>query len=293
VPAGRLAAFQDGFAAALMAPDVAVDGAVADALEIARLVAQPGFAVYRNTVLKGCIDALQANFPAVSRLVGDEWFRAAAGIHARANLPRQPSLLDYGSDFPAYLAGFEPAAELPYLADVARLDRFWTESHVARDETPVAAAAVARLGAEALGRTVLHPHAAARWAWFDDAPIVSIWERNRAGATIANGGASLAPDPESKSIAGESEGLAPDLEWRAEGVLITRPRGKVEWTALPKAGGAFLDACAAGRTLAVAATAALDADPRADLAALLALLLDAGAFGRIVAGAVDLEDRAR
>ena len=28
------------------------------------------FAVYRNTVLKGCIDALQANYPTVGQLVG-------------------------------------------------------------------------------------------------------------------------------------------------------------------------------------------------------------------------------
>ncbi len=178
-PSGRLRAFQDGFAAALIAPAVPADGVSDLPPEIARLVAQPGFAVYRNTVLKGCIDALQANYPAVSRLVGDEWFRAAAVIYARANLPRQPSLLDYGSDFAAFLATFEPAAELPYLAGVARLDRFWTEAHVARDEPPVAAAAVAGFAAAELGRVVLHPHASARWAWFDDAPIATIWARNR------------------------------------------------------------------------------------------------------------------
>jgi len=64
-------------------------------------------------------------------------------------------------------------------------------------------------------------------------------------------------------------------------VLITRPRGAVLWTPLGKPGCAFLDACAAGRTLAAAATAALDADPQADLAALIAQTLDAGAFGRL------------
>jgi hypothetical protein len=47
---------------------------------IARLARQPGFAVYRNTVIKGCVDALQANYPAVARLVGAEWFRSAATL---------------------------------------------------------------------------------------------------------------------------------------------------------------------------------------------------------------------
>jgi hypothetical protein len=262
---GHLYAFQDGFAAALIAPAVPAGGASAVPPEIARLVAQPGFAVYRNTVQKGCIDALQANYPAVSRLVGDEWFRAAAIIYARANLPRQPSLLSYGSDFPTFLATFEPAAELPYLAGVARLDRFWTEAHVARDEVPLAAAAVAEFAATDLARVALRPHAAARWAWFEDEPIATIWERNRTG----------------KALLDAEEGVAPDLDWRAEGVLITRPRGAVEWTSLGKGGCAFLDACATGGALADAAMAALDADPLADLAALMALTLDAGAFSRI------------
>lgn len=104
-----LASFQDAFAAALLAPEAGPSG----------LAAQPGFAVHRNTVLKACIDALQANFPSVARLVGDEWFRAAAAVYARANLPRQPALLDYGENFAAFLARFPPAAELTYLADAA------------------------------------------------------------------------------------------------------------------------------------------------------------------------------
>jgi hypothetical protein len=112
---------------------------------------------------------------------------------------------------------------------------------------------------------VLHPHASARWAWFDDAPIFSIWARNRTADSIVNDAASRAPD----------------LAWAAEGVLITRPRAAVLWTSLGKSGCAFLDACAAGGTLAAAATAALDADPRADLAALIAQTLDTGAFGRL------------
>ena len=274
---GRLRAFQDGFASALIAPGMPSDGVFGAPPEIARLVAQPGFAVYRNTVLKGCIDALQANYPAVSRLVGDEWFRAAAGIYARANLPRHPTMLDYGLDFAAFLAAFEPAAELPYLAGVARLDRFWTEAHIARDETPVAAAAVAEFTTAELARIVLHPHASARWAWFEGEPIVTIWERNRTAEAI---------------MAGEGS-LALDLDWRAEGVLITRPRGAVLWTPLGKAGCAFLDACAAGGTLAGAATAALGADPQADLATLMALTLDAGAFGCFAAHDDDPDRPAR
>jgi hypothetical protein len=254
-PAGRLERFQDEFARALVAQDLA---AARLSPAIARLAAQPAFAVYRNTVMKGCIDALAANYPSVARLVGDEWFRAAAGIYVRANPPRLPMLVDYGADFAAFLAGFAPAAELPYLPGVARLDRFWTEAHIARDEAPLDAASVACLAPADLARTVLQPHASARWAWFDAQPIVTIWRRNRSPAAAADG----------------------EIEWRGEGVLVVRPGAAVEYVELDAGTCAFLDACGAGRTLAEAAAAALAASAAADLARLMAQLLEAGAFGR-------------
>lgn len=248
--------FQDGFARALLATEPRADDL---APEIARLAAQPAFAVYRNTVMKGCIDALQANYPSVARLVGEEWFRAAAAIFVRTHLPRQPTLAVYGEGFADFLAAFAPAADLPYLPGVARVDRFWTEAHVAPDEAPADAAAVARLGPEALARAVLRPHASARWAWFEAQPIATIWRRNRYPL----------------------ESDEAEIDWRGEGVLVVRPDGAVENVDLDVAGCAFLDACAAGATLADAADAALAADAQANLTGLMARLLEAGAFGRL------------
>jgi len=94
---GALARFQDDFAHALLAPAGRLVTTIPP--EMAALAAQPAFAVYRNTVMKGCIDALQANYPAVTRLVGEEWLRAAAAIHVREALPADPTLLRYGTDF--------------------------------------------------------------------------------------------------------------------------------------------------------------------------------------------------
>ena len=173
----------------------------------------------------------------------------------REALPADPTLLRYGASFPGFLARFEPAAELPYLPGVARLDRYWTEAHAAPDAAALDASAVARLAPAALAETVLHPHPAARWAWFADGPIYTIWSRNRADSVPAA-----------------------DLDWRPEGALLVRPRDTVEWIALDAAGCAFLDACAAGGTLAGAARAALEAQGNADLARLMSNLLEAGAF---------------
>jgi hypothetical protein len=190
-----LATFQDRFVRTLLAPE---------------LPAPTAFAVYRNTVIKGLIDALQANYPAVARLVGEEWFRAAAAIYVRANLPRAPMLAEYGDLFPQFLETFGPAAELPYLPAVARLDRFWTEAHIARDEPAL----------QQFEEFPLRIHAAARWAFFP-LPAYSIWSRTRAGDADLG-----------------------DVEWRAEGALITRPHDAVQWIELDCAECAFLDSCA-------------------------------------------------
>ncbi len=259
-----LRCFQDGFAQALRDIDAPVDETVAG------LVSQPAFAVYRNTVLKGCVDALAANYPAVQRLVGEEWFRAAAAVYARAHLPRQPTLLNYGAGFARFLAGFDPAAELPYLAGVAQLDRFWTEAHFARDETALDAACVARLDQRLLAQAVLRPHASARWAWFAAMPIRTIWQRNR--------------DSEVDPAAG-------DIDWQGEGVLVVRPNGAVDAVAVDEACCAFLDACAVGRPLTEAIQAATEVEGSVDLTQMTATLLSSGAFAQLDLPAQAKEER--
>lgn len=251
-PGVSLSRFQDAFARALV-----VEPARAGAL-VAGLVSQPAFAVYRNTVMKGCIDALQANFPAAARLVGEEWFRAAAAVYVAGELPTEPSLLAYGASLPAFLSGFAPAADLPYLADVARLDRLWTQAHIAADAPTLDRTSLAGIDPDALAGTVLHLHPAARWAWFPDAPIYTIWRCNR-----------------------EESGDASEIAWQGEGALLTRPEGAVRWTAIEAPACRFLDACAQGLPVAGALEAALEADDAADLVRLLFALVDAGAFARL------------
>jgi hypothetical protein len=222
------------------------------------LPSQPAFAVYRNTVMKGCIDALEANYPSVTRLVGRDWFRSAAALYVAAHPPVDGALLDYGGTFADFLRDFAPAADLPYLAGVARLDRFWTEAHAAADALPLAAAELARLSPHDLCACRLQPHPATRWAWFDEQPIYSIWQRNRL--------------PEDSPQHGE------DIAWHAEGAVLTRPAGRVIWQAAGRAECAFLDACSRGCHLAEATERALDADPAVDLMALLAALMQSGAL---------------
>lgn len=242
----KAAEFERRFAAALL-------GDTAPGLD--GLTAQPGFAVYRNTALGGCIDALAAAYPAVHRLVGADWFRAAAAVFVRACPPCDGRLLLYGAGFAAFLDGFEPARALPYLAGVATLDRFWIEAHVASDAVAASARTLRGIGPADLAALRLVPHAAARWAWFDEHPVFSIWSRNR-----------------------HEPAACDDPVWQGEGALVTRPGGDVRWCALDAAGCCLMGHLAQRRPLGLAAEMMLQAHPAADLAGLLALLLDRGAL---------------
>ncbi|OCX90670.1 MAG: DUF2063 domain-containing protein [Pseudomonas sp. CO183] len=250
---GSLAAFQDAFVAALTGAPGSAAG------EVAALVAQPGFAVYRNTLLKGCVDALRANFPSVERLVGEEWFAAAATLYAREMLPRSGPLLEYGEDFPAFLQGFEPARALPYLGGVAQLDRLWREVFGAVEQPVLVLAALATQAPQQLARQTLVPRAALRWRWFAELPVFSIWSCTREGRQVPA-----------------------ELVWQGEGALLSRNAGCIGWQPLERGGCVFLDACAAGRSLEQASELALAVQPELDFNDLLGRLLATGAFAALV-----------
>ncbi|VWX63137.1 conserved hypothetical protein [Burkholderiales bacterium 8X] len=254
-PVESLSDFQRAFANALRA----ASQAPAPGDSTFALVQQPAFEVYRNTVAKACIDALAANFPTVLRLVGDAWFRQAAALHVQASPPIDGRLLFYGAAFPSFLDSFEPAAELGYLAGVARVDAAWIDSHTAPSAPALDAALLARISQEELAERSLRPHPAARWLWFDGQPIASIWSRNRTGPA--------------------SEMDAPaELSWQPEGILLTRPQDAVVATALALPDHLFLAQCASGRVLGEVAETVLDTHPEADLAGIFERLLLAGAF---------------
>lgn len=248
------AAFQQAFAAGLLDDGPAASGHP--------LAAQPGYAVYRNTVARGLVDALAANFPTVRSLLGEDAFHAVARDHARAEPPRDASLAGYGVGFAAALGDWiarEGATdELPYLVDVARLDRAWTEAHLAADAEPLALAALAAVDPDALLALRLAPHPALRRVASAATPAFTIWRRHREGG-----------DP------GEP------LDWRAEAAMLVRPGAVVGWHPLSMDDLPMLDALAAGSRLgdALACGGAGEAEP-VDRIPVLAGWIAAGAFRR-------------
>ncbi len=221
-------------------------------------------AVYRNTTVKARIDALQANYPTVAELTGEDWFRAAARAFADHEPGADPAMAAYGEGFPDWLERFAPARNLPFLAPVARLDRAWTEAHLASDAAPLSAEQAASQGL-ALAGVVVTLHPSLRLFHFDwSAP--SLWLAHR---YPEQGGS---------------------LEWRpaAEGLIVWRPQLEVRARRITLAEYAFLHACRLGRPLAVAVAAAQGAQSRrngrAETSSLFADLIQAGVFAPLNLG---------
>jgi hypothetical protein len=248
----RLAERQGEFAAALLDPQrpvpagcVGPDGKPDD----------KRFAVYRNNVMSSLTEALRESFPAVYRLVGEEYFRALAPIYIAQQPPASPVLLDYGATFPDFLARFEPLASLPYLSDVARIENAWLEAYHAEDATALAPRALAPVSREHAANLCFTAHPSLRVVR-SPYPALTIWRMSVA------------------------EGIAQpvDLTAGGEDALILRAQAEVEVRAIPQGAAELLTALAAGSTLGEAAAAALQVCPSFDLASHLTALLDAGLF---------------
>lgn len=93
-------------------------------------------AVHRNNVMVSLVDALSQTFPVTQQLVGDTFFCAMAQVFVRTCPPRSRILARYGQDFPGFIAQFPPAATLPYLADMARLEWQRVQALHAADAPP-------------------------------------------------------------------------------------------------------------------------------------------------------------
>ena len=210
------------------------------------------FAVYRNNVAVGLIAAIEARYPVVRRLVGDDFFRAMAGAFAAQEKPRTPILIHYGARFADFIGGFEPAREIVYLADVARLENAWVESYHSAEAAPLAIADLETLDPADYAALRFAPHPAARLLRMAH-PGASIWAAHQ----------------------GPGEPRPPGA-WVAEDALVTRPEADVCVRALPPGGWAFANALFAGDSLGEAAE--ICAGDGVDPGSHLVGLIEAGAL---------------
>lgn len=103
--------------------------------------------IYRNHLILSLSEALEATYPAVRAMVGEEFFAAAARAFVQATPLTQGCLMNYGAGFADLLVALPTTAALPWLGPLADFE--WQRDRVAllaRDErrlTPAALAALA------------------------------------------------------------------------------------------------------------------------------------------------------
>jgi hypothetical protein len=135
------------------------------------------FAVYRNNIASGLSRALAARFPAAEKIVGSAFFTAMAREFVTQHPPRSPVLLGYGDDFAAFVAGFQPAESVPYLADVIRLEAARGHAYHAADVLPLNPATLSALEGGRLAALRFESHPAVSIIRSPH-PIVTIWAMN-------------------------------------------------------------------------------------------------------------------
>lgn len=206
------------------------------------------FAVYRNNVHVSLVESLAAGFPATRAHVGEDFFAAMARAHVQEAKPASALLTLHGEDFPGFIAGFAPAASLPWLPDLARLEHAWSQSWAAADAPALPITALRTLRPEDLLQACVRIHPAARLvrsSW----PVADLWEAHQG------------PDADLSGI-----------DWTGQNVLLCRPHADVLLRRVDEAAATFIAALIAGDTIETAAALS----PALDAGSLLQTLFEDG-----------------
>ncbi len=210
------------------------------------------FAVYRNNVMVSLVDALADTFAVVQALVGEEFFRAMARVFVQAHPPQSRVLAHYGASFADFVQSFAPAASVPYLSDVARLEMARVRAYHAADATPLPPDALRTLLTDPQQlmslSMALHPSVQVIESGF---AIVSIWAAHQ----------------------GALDSLSSVDPTQAQTALVCRNGLNVEVMELTAAAGRLVGALQRGASPLEAVAGASDGDPAAALATTITTLV--------------------
>jgi hypothetical protein len=219
--------------------------------------------IYRTALFANYRNALSASYPVVLRLTGAPFFHAAVDVFVRARPSNSGDLNVYGDAFGDFLADYAPAAALPYLPDVARLEWAQDDAHRARDTLPVPESVLATLAAAPadrlpLLRLALEPSCRLIASPF---PVLRIWQVNQPG------------------FEGDARVL---LDEGGDTLLVRRDVHGVSIERIGAGDFAWLAALSGGAPLGAAIDAAQAADATFDLGAALSAHIAAGTIAAVV-----------
>jgi hypothetical protein len=214
--------------------------------------------VYRHHVRHSLAAALATSFPTVQTLVGEDFFRQLARAFVAQSLPAQPVLAEYGAGLADFIAGYEPARDLPYLADIARLDWALNASYHAPFVDGLDVAALSAIKADRLpGMSLsLAPGTAVVTSPY---PLGLIWRASQPGA----------------------ETTTVDLNSGDARLLVMRRPDDAVFVELALGEAAFVAALMDGKPIEASAEAAYGADAAFDLSTVFARLLGLRVFAAV------------
>lgn len=180
-----------------------------------------GLQAYQANAGASAERVLAAAFPTVQALVGEESFAALARAFWHAEPPLRGDLAQFGRGLPAFIAAGEQLADVPYLADVARLDWQLADAERALDAqvdtgtlSLLADVEPARL------RLALMPGVAVLVSGY---PVVSLWKAHQA----TDAADAHRAQARRKLGAGEGENAVVWRSgWRAEADVIDAPTAR-------------------------------------------------------------------
>ena len=215
------------------APEAALSGWLRDAPP--RMAC--GVSAYRANGAAIASRALAAAFPTVAELVGAEAFEALSRAFWQAVPPLRGDLAEHGAGLADFIAADAQLADVPWLADSARLDWAVHRAECSADATSPPEG-LQRLGSDDPGALCLRLQpgttlVASRW------PIGTIWQAHR--------------DAADDRFAPVREALAAG---RSESALVWREGWRARVTPLAPPDAAFTEALLAVRPLAEALDAA-------------------------------------
>jgi hypothetical protein len=212
--------------------------------------------LYQSNVRINFTDSLRSTYPAVRRLVGEDYFRQTALMFQRSHPSRSGDLAHAGRGFPEYLATLHGGDQYHYLGDIARLEWLCQEALLAAGHAPLdlkRLRAVAPSQYDAL-RFKLHPTLRLYQSPY---PALAIWEANAAN---------------------ESEPQLIDLRAGGDRLALMRRAGALTFQGTSRGEFAFLEALARGAPFGEAIASAGACESQFDAGAALRRFIGAEAI---------------
>ena len=199
--------------------------------------------IYANNARVNFTQTLKLTYPAICRLVGEDYFRQCAREFQKRHPSRSGDLQHVGKDFSDYMETLHRADEFSYLADVARLEWAYQEALIESEFVPLDLDRLAQVEPRNHLdlRFCLQPSARVVESAF---PILAIWEANVADASA------------------QEDQI--DLNAGADRLLLVRTFNDVRIHRLTAGEFTFLIRLRSRERFGAAVESALDADPAFD-----------------------------